>query len=295
MDFSSLGTTEWLVIAGVILLLVIVLIVVLATRRRRRNTLSQRYGPEYERTVKAAGGERAARHDLSEREREREDLRLRDLDDRQRRDFGQRMARLQYRFAEDPSGAVYEAGRVAADALQARGYPITQDRDHALGLLAVDHPKEAQPLRTAIEGTYGKDQGRLRETFVGVRDSLREVLGVHYGLEDGGGGRDRSASGTGGAKTPGSGTATAGAVGAAADSRSRSSEESGDTGTGDTGSRDHGTRDTGSRDRSGGDTPGATSADRTVRLDDESDGSSRPVGAVPPAPSSSDTGRSGRS
>lgn len=275
MDFSSPGTTEWLVIAGVVvlLLLIIVLIAVSARRRRRKESLQQRYGPEYDRTVRARGGDKAARADLSEREREHERLQLRDLDPREREGFGQRMAELQYRFVEDPAGAVYEAGRVAADALRARGYPITEDRDRALGLVAVDHPKDAQPLRTAIEGTYGKDPGRLRETFLGVRDSLREILGIHYGTGD------RAAA----APTADDGAATGPTTG----ERAALAPASGD------------------RSAAAAPPPAAEDAepDRTVRLPDQTDqsdqpgpaepgGDSRPVGAVPPPPGA-ETTRSG--
>ena len=270
MDFSSPGTTEWLVIAGaVVLLLLVVRGVATAARRRRRAALRERYGPEYDRTVRARGGDRAARTDLSEREQERERLRLRDLDRAEKEAFGRRMAQLQYRFAEDPAGAVYEAGRVAADALRARGYPVTEDRDRALGLVALDHPEGAQPLRTAIEGTYGKDLGRLRDTFIGVRDSLRDILGIHYGVDD---------SGVA-AAPPAGAVAAAGRVPASATPRHDEAAAAG--------------RDEASAADRGDAAPGddTATADRTVRVDeDPAADEQRPVGAVPPPPGAERSG-----
>ncbi len=80
-------TWGWIVIAVAIVLLV-AMVAWLLTRARRTRTLRERFGPEYDRTVRDTGGRRGAESELVERERRRERLSIRPLDPvaRQRHD-----------------------------------------------------------------------------------------------------------------------------------------------------------------------------------------------------------------
>ena len=61
----------WLWIVIIVVVLAIVLAAVMAARRRRTMALRQRFGTEYDRTLDARDGQRAAEADLRDRERER--------------------------------------------------------------------------------------------------------------------------------------------------------------------------------------------------------------------------------
>lgn len=54
------------IIIGIVVLAAVVLFAIWETRRRRRAKLQQRFGPEYEREVRARGSERDADQYLSE-------------------------------------------------------------------------------------------------------------------------------------------------------------------------------------------------------------------------------------
>src|SRR3712207_3552137 len=62
------------------LVLATVLALVLGRRAARRARLRRAYGPEYDRTVAATGGRRAAERDLTERAELRRELDVRPLD-----------------------------------------------------------------------------------------------------------------------------------------------------------------------------------------------------------------------
>jgi hypothetical protein len=181
MDQSTLV----LAAGAVVLVVLAAVLMVFAVRRRRvRRALRARYGPEYERTVRVAGSERRAVADLHDRETRREDLTLRDLTEDERVDVRARMAGLQYRFVEDPADVMVDTGLVVLDVLRRRGYPMAEDHDLALRLLAVDRPLEALALRAVVEGDYGDDVARMRALFVDARMGLADLAGTGWSADD---------------------------------------------------------------------------------------------------------------
>ncbi|CAN5896455.1 hypothetical protein BH23ACT8_BH23ACT8_08790 [soil metagenome] len=172
-------------VAAVVVIVLVALAVMASKRRRReRDELRARYGSEYDRTVRAAGGERAAAADLHEREREREALSLRSARDDERDEIRARMAALQYRFVDDPHQVLLETQRVAVDALRVRGYPVVDDREKGLRALSVDHPEDSGPIRELLEGSYGRDVGKLRELFIAARHAMATVVELSYSMRD---------------------------------------------------------------------------------------------------------------
>lgn len=172
-------------VAAVVVIVLVALAVMASKRRRReRDELRARYGSEYDRTVRAAGGERAAAADLHERERERETLSLRSARDDERDEIRARMAALQYRFVDDPHQVLLETQRVAVDALRVRGYPVVDDREKGLRALSVDHPEDSGPIRELLEGSYGRDVGKLRELFIAARHAMATVVELSYSMRD---------------------------------------------------------------------------------------------------------------
>jgi hypothetical protein len=178
-----------IVIAAVIALVAVIALAIwirnLKAERRRREELQERYGPEYARTVQAAGSEKKAVAELSERERRRERLELHTLTEDDTAVVRNHLARLQYGFVEDPGDALLGLGRVVIEVLRVRGYPVADDREEGLRLLAVDHPEEAQAVRRLLHGEADVDATQARETFLEGRKALRVVAGVTYDLADG--------------------------------------------------------------------------------------------------------------
>jgi hypothetical protein len=163
-------------------LLAILLGVAFVRRRRERAALRERFGPEYERTVRAAGSRRAAVRDLREREALRDGLEVRALSHADRELVGRHLAALQFQFVDDPDGVMLSAGRVAAEVLRASGY--SGDSATALRLFSVDHPAQAGAVRTVLEGAF-RDVGEMRDAFVALRQALAEVADIRSRPQDG--------------------------------------------------------------------------------------------------------------
>jgi hypothetical protein len=176
----------------VIVVVVVVLLVAVAAAfgirkgmgtRNERRQLRERFGPEYERTVRERGSEKAATAELAERERSHEELELVQLSEADQQWARGEMARLQFRYLEDPGGVLGALDRLVEDMLHLRGYPAQEDVGRALRLFSVAHPRAAQSLRKLHDNDYGPSD-TMRSVFLEVRDALRDTIGVTYGLRD---------------------------------------------------------------------------------------------------------------
>lgn len=166
---------------------VLVAAAVWAARVRRRRAVRERFGPEYDRAVRARGGERAALRELIRRERRRAGLPIRALTAERRAAHAEAWAGLQRDFVDDPSGAVRAARRLVAEVAAERGYPGGERLEDDL---SVDHPREVGGYRRACDtarrdraGGVGTEE--LREAMVGFRGLLGGLLGG-LGTEPGG-------------------------------------------------------------------------------------------------------------
>jgi hypothetical protein len=93
----------YIVIAAVFIM-GLLLVAWVVTRRRRTELLQERFGPEYERSVRQIGTARAEA-DLIEREKRVERLSLRELTSEERERFVTEWRAIQLRFVDAPEPA----------------------------------------------------------------------------------------------------------------------------------------------------------------------------------------------
>jgi hypothetical protein len=166
----------WMVIAA----LVVVAVVVLVGRRTRSRHVKERFGPEYERTVAAAGGDAvAAEKELLAREHRRDELDVRALSPAARNEFSRRWHGVQSAFVDDPSGALGEADRLVSEVMAERGYPVDFDRRAAD--VSVDHPTLVENYRAAQTISQSQHGGEVgtesqRQAFVHYRALFDQLL-----------------------------------------------------------------------------------------------------------------------
>ena len=165
-------------IVGAIVVVVVVAVVVIT--QRRKAALRQRFGPEYERTVRERGSERAAQAVLADRERRVEKFRIRDLEPTEREHFAQRWRKAQSQFVDDPKGAVIEADEAVASLMGTRGYPMA-DLDQRAADLSVDHPHVVENYRAARNISLRHRRGEastedLRQAMIYYRSLFDELL-----------------------------------------------------------------------------------------------------------------------
>ena len=170
--------TMWLVIAIVVVAAAVVGWMLM--RKRRTEHLRQRFGPEYERTVRQAGDVSKAEAALESRARRVEKLHIRKLSAEDAARFIAQWRRIQAQFVDDPRAAVAEADRLVGEVMQARGYPVG-DFDRRVEDISVDHPNVVMNYRAAREIAQEHARGTastedMRQAMVHYRALFAELL-----------------------------------------------------------------------------------------------------------------------
>ena len=122
----------------VIALLVVALLVWLYMQRRRTETLREKYGDEYDRTLEARGKRSTAEADLIEREQRVKKFDIRALTPDENRRFTGDWHETKALFVDSPVEAVSRADRLLAEIMRTRGYPMA-DFEARHANLTVDH------------------------------------------------------------------------------------------------------------------------------------------------------------
>lgn len=156
---------------GFILVAAIIALGVMYMRKRRAASLKDRFGNEYERTVRKAGP-RKAETILHERERRVERFDIRPLSSEARARFIESWRSVQARFVDSPADAVSRADVLLAEVMEVRGYPVA-DFEQRSADLSVDHGDVVQNYRAghAIAERHARGQAGTEE--------LRQAM-IHY-------------------------------------------------------------------------------------------------------------------
>jgi len=199
-----MSTTTIVIIAAVVAVVVVLAVIaVLAVQASRRRQLRDQFGPEYERTVQAVGGDKQAEIDLRNRLDRRNQLSIRPLSAAQRERYDSSWGQVQAAFVDAPSTALGQADVLITTVMSERGYPM-QDFYGQAELVSVDHPHVVQNYREA-HGIYVASQTSpvttedMRRAIIAYRALFTEL--VNDGREPVG--RSAGTSGTSGA-APGS-------------------------------------------------------------------------------------------
>jgi hypothetical protein len=177
LDFSNPVTVA--VLVGIVVLILIVIGVILQSRKKAR--LRDRFGAEYDRTVREVGADKAHAR-LEKREAEVEKLKLRELAPAQRDRFLNDWNAVQARFVDHPKGALIEADELVSALLQARGYPAASFEQNA-EYLSVSHGGMMEDFRSAHAVMVRSGRGEasteeLRTAMIRYRGLFDELVGT---------------------------------------------------------------------------------------------------------------------
>ena len=178
----------WILVAAIIVTVAVAIVAGIAVNRRHRTaTLKERFGPEYERTVSAAGEQRAAENELAARERERNKLESLPLTPEAYVGYAHRWQTVQTAFVDDPSSAVGDADRLVTEVMRERGYPV-DDFDQQAAHISVDHPLVVDNYRAAHAVHVSQQNGDVgteaqRAAFVHYRALFEQLLETQTEME----------------------------------------------------------------------------------------------------------------
>jgi hypothetical protein len=176
-------TWAWIVIV-IAAAVIVCAIVWSAAKARRRKELQERFGSEYDRTVSDAPSRREAESELSEREKRREELDIRPLDQSSRDRYASEWQNTQAAFVDDPEAAVGDADRLIQQVMRERGYPV-DDFEQRANDLSVDHPDVISNYRAAHGISVANERGKastedLRTAMQHYRALFSELLETEH-------------------------------------------------------------------------------------------------------------------
>ena len=172
-----------LIVIAAVVVCAVAIVAWAISRKHRHEHLRHRFGPEYDRTVKAVGTTGRADAVLEERERRVEKYHIRTLDEPERARFGEAWRRVQAMFVDDPANAVTQADALVTEVMSARGYPMA-DFDRRVEDLTVEHGNVVQHYRAAreIAGRHARHAATtedLRQALVHYRELFADLLEDH--------------------------------------------------------------------------------------------------------------------
>jgi hypothetical protein len=171
-------TALWIAIA-IAILVVIGVGAYLALGRGRTHSLRSRFGPEYDRTVEATGGQREAERELNARQDRRRRYDIHELEPADQSRYAEQWRAVQGRFVDEPAQALRDADGMVTEIMSKRGYPM-DDFEQMAADVSVDHPREVEDYRAAhaMSEASTRDEASTEDMRLGIQHyrSLFESL-----------------------------------------------------------------------------------------------------------------------
>jgi hypothetical protein len=173
----------WIILA-IVVIAAVVIIGWLWMRMQRTRRLRSTFGPEYDRALRASGGDSgAAEAELQQRAKRRDQFDIRPLSEEAQRGYAERWRQLQAKFVDQPATAVNEADVLIGEAMRERGYPV-DDFDQRAADMSVDHPDVVQDYRAGHTIAVANSGQRastedLRQAMVHYRALFERLIGVN--------------------------------------------------------------------------------------------------------------------
>jgi hypothetical protein len=171
----------YLIIA--VVLIVVIMGAIMApmfARRKRSQKFQNKYGTEYDHTVKTAGNEKKAQAELNERQKHVDTLNIRPLAASERERYQAEWTAIQAKFVDQPGQATVEADHLIMEVMKVRDYPVS-DFDQRAADISVNYPTLVSNYRAAREiaiknEKHSANTEELRQALIYYRSLFDELL-----------------------------------------------------------------------------------------------------------------------
>jgi hypothetical protein len=175
-----MNTTIMIITVVLVLVIIGAILGLVFSRRRRSDRLQDQFGPEYDRTVQAMGGEKKAQTELEERQKHVEALDIRPLSASERERYLADWTAVQSKFVDEPGQAIVAADRLIMEVMQVRAYPVSDFEQRAADI-SVKYPALVSNYRAAREIAIKNEQHQadteeLRQAMIYYRSLFEELL-----------------------------------------------------------------------------------------------------------------------
>ena len=149
-------------------------------RSKTSENLKERFGPEYENTVRELKSQDRAEAELKERQKRVSKYKIVALPRAERGRYREAWRGVQGEFVDQPEKAVSDADRLVQEVMERCGYPL-RDFEQAAADLSVDHPYVVENYRSACRTADRSRRGaadteELRQAVVYYRVLFEELL-----------------------------------------------------------------------------------------------------------------------
>lgn len=174
--------TVYYIIGAIIVVAIIIAVAVFASRNARSRRLQQRFGPEYDRTVRTAGDRTVAERELAARETRVKRMHIEELPAGARDRYTEEWRTVQTRFVDRPREALKDADRLVENVMRDRGYPMNDFEQRAADI-SPDHPQVVDNYRIAHGIAARTETGEvstedMRQAMVHYRTLFDDLLGT---------------------------------------------------------------------------------------------------------------------
>jgi uncharacterized protein YneF (UPF0154 family) len=178
---ENLMETKYIIIVVVMVLVILGLILgAIFARRQRTKRYQNKFGPDYDHTVRTMGNAKKAQTEMDERQKHVETLNIRSLSLSERERYLAEWKAVQAKFIDQPGPATVEADHLIMEVMRIRNYPISDFEQRAADI-SINYPELVSNYRLAraiaIKNEQHKaDTEELRQALVYYRSLFDELL-----------------------------------------------------------------------------------------------------------------------
>jgi len=176
-----MNTNIYIIIIVVLVLVILGLILgSIFSRRQRSKRYQDKFGPDYDATVKTMGNETKAQKEMDQRQKHIDTLDIRSLSLSEREKYLAEWKAVQAKFIDQPGPATVEADHLIMEVMQLRNYPVSDFEQRAADI-SINYPDLVSNYRLARaiaikNEQHQADTEELRQALVHYRALFNELL-----------------------------------------------------------------------------------------------------------------------